>query len=131
MVLDKIKELAALREKTATLEEQISAERNKELLALPAQFGFDSMDSFFAALRTATGKKLGRPAGKAPGSASGQGKKIRRRRRATITDETRAEVKKMVGNGKSGSEIAKTLGISLPSVQNIKKALGLVKERKK
>ena len=32
-------------------------------------------------------------------------------------------------HGKTGGEIAKSLGISLPSVQNIKKALGLVKKR--
>ncbi len=51
-------------------------------------------------------------------------------RRAVITDDTRAEVKKMVQAGKTGSEIAKAVGISLPSVQNIKKALGLVEKRK-
>jgi transposase len=39
-------------------------------------------------------------------------------------------VKKLVQDGKTGSEVAKLVGISLPSVQNIKKALGLVKERK-
>ena len=32
-------------------------------------------------------------------------------------------------NPKTGSQIAKSLSISLPSVQNIKKALGLVKAR--
>jgi DNA-binding CsgD family transcriptional regulator len=31
---------------------------------------------------------------------------------------------------KTGQEIARALGISLPSVQNIKKALGLVKSRR-
>lgn len=46
-----------------------------------------------------------------------------------ITDETRAQLKKLVEAGKTGSEIAKSLKISLPSVQNIKKALGLVKKR--
>ena len=46
-----------------------------------------------------------------------------------ITDDTRAQVKKMVESDKTGAEIAKALGISLPSVQNIKKALGLVKKR--
>ena len=46
-----------------------------------------------------------------------------------ITDETRAQVKKMVDAGKTGAEIAESLKISVPSVQNIKKALGLVKER--
>ena len=35
----------------------------------------------------------------------------------------------MVSDGKTGAEIAKAAGISLPSVQNIKKALGLVKKR--
>ncbi len=35
----------------------------------------------------------------------------------------------MVEGDKTGAEIAKSLGISLPSVQNIKKALGLVKKR--
>jgi len=55
--------------------------------------------------------------------------KVKRRKRAVITDQTRAEVKKLVESGKTGSQIAKTLGISLPSVQNIKKAIGLVKAR--
>jgi DNA-binding CsgD family transcriptional regulator len=40
-------------------------------------------------------------------------------------------VKKLVAAGKTGNEIAEALSISLPSVQNIKKALGLVQKRKK
>ncbi len=48
-----------------------------------------------------------------------------------ITDDTRAEVKKLVEAEKTGAEIAKALKISLPSVQNIKKALGLVRKQKK
>jgi hypothetical protein len=54
---------------------------------------------------------------------------VKRRKRSVITDETRSSVKKLVEGGKTGSQIAKALGISLPSVQNIKKALGLVKPR--
>jgi hypothetical protein len=38
-------------------------------------------------------------------------------------------VKRLVESGKTGAQIARTLRISLPSVQNIKKALGLVKAR--
>lgn len=45
--------------------------------------------------------------------------------RVTITDEIRAHVKLAVEAGQTGAEISKMLGISLPSVQNIKKALGL------
>ena len=55
--------------------------------------------------------------------------KVKRRKRAVITDVTRSGVKKLVEAGKTGSQISKSLGISLPSVQNIKKALGLVKPR--
>jgi hypothetical protein len=61
-------------------------------------------------------------------SAAGSGK---RRKRAVITDETREQVKKLVGEGITGNEFAHKLGISLPSVQNIKKALGLVRKGKK
>jgi len=43
----------------------------------------------------------------------------------------RAKVRILVKDGKTGSHIARALGISLPSVQNIKKALGLVKPSKK
>ena len=66
--------------------------------------------------------------GAKPGKAKAAGGG-RRRKRAKITDETREQVKKMVAEGKTGAEIAKTVGISLPSVQNIKKAAGLVNQR--
>lgn len=132
MLLEKLKELESLREKTAALEMHVAAERNKELAALPAQYGFDNVDAFIAALNAATGKKRGRPARVTRGTKNtSSSTKGRRRRRATITDEMREEVKKSVATGKSGAEIAKALRISLPSVQNIKKALGLVNARKK
>jgi DNA invertase Pin-like site-specific DNA recombinase len=121
IVSAKLKELEAARAKLASLEEQVRAERKKELAELPAKFGFDSAADFIDAVREATGARRGRPAGKAAGG--------KRRHRAVITDETRAQVKKLVDAGKTGAEIAHQLGISLPSVQNIKKALGLVKKR--
>ena len=129
MVTEKIKELEAARAKVASLEETIQAERNKALAALPAEYGFDSADDFIAAVRAAVGgggkrgRKRGRKAAKRPAAAG------KTRKRAVITDETRAEVKKLAEAGKTGAEIAKEVGISLPSVQNIKKALGLVKKR--
>ncbi len=131
MVTDKIKELEAARAKLASLEQSIADQMNKELAELPAKFGFASVDDFVKAVKAATGgggrrgRRRGRPAGAAkPAKAGGK-----RRKRAVITDETRAQVKKLVDAGKTGSEIAETLKISLPSVQNIKKALGLVKAR--
>lgn len=51
-------------------------------------------------------------------------------KRAAITDATRLLVKQHFEAGRTGADTAKRLGISLPSVQNIKKALGLVAPRK-
>ena len=137
MVTDKLKELEAARAKLASLEQSIAGELNKELAALPAKYGFASTADFMDAVRAATGGGDGRR-GRRPGRPAGSGAKPapaaktrgrKKRTRAVITDETRAQVKKMVDGGKTGAEIAESLGISLPSVQNIKKALGLVKSR--
>jgi len=125
MVTTQIKELAAAREKLAGLERSIATELPQELSRLPEQYGFPDVKSFLKAVKSATSgggrKKAGRPkkAAAAP----------KTRKRAVITAATRAQVKKLVKAGKSGSQIAKTVGISVPSVQNIKKALGLVKSR--
>ena len=124
----KLKELAALRAKIVALEQSIASELNRELASLPAKYGYASTSDFVAAVQAATGKRRGRKPGKSAGVAASPGKQ--RRKRAKNTDETRADVKKRVGAGKTGGEIAKALGISLPSVQNIKKALGLVKKKK-
>ena len=124
MITNKIKQLAATRAKIATLEKAIATQLNRELSALPAKFGFDSVQAFIKAVKAAG--RGGRTSGGKKAKASG-GKK--RRARAVITDATRAQVKKLVDAGKTGGQIAKAVGISLPSVHNIKKALGLVKKR--
>jgi hypothetical protein len=118
MVTKQIKELEVTKAKIVVLERSIAKKLHKELSKLPAKYGFDSLGEFIKALKSA-------PA--AAGTKAKSGKK--RRRRSVITDATRASVKKLVEAGKTGSQVAKALGISLPSVQNIKKALGLVKAR--
>lgn len=127
MVTDKLKTLAATKAKVAELEKSIAAELNRELAALPARYGFNNVPAFLAAVRAATGGKAQARAPRAAAPASGGGK---RRKRAVITAETKAKVKSLVQAGKTGSQIASAVGISLPSVQNIKKELGLVKARK-
>ena len=129
MVSDSLKELAAARAKVAELEQKITAELQTELRTLPVRYGFDSADAFVAAVRAASGKRRGRKPGSGK-AAAGSTSAPKRRKRAKITDETRVEVRKLADAGKTGNEIARALGISLPSVQNIKKALGLVKKRK-
>ena len=126
MITKRLKELESAKARLAKLEKNLAHELQRELAALPAVYGYSSLRGFIDALTgAAAGGRSGRApkAGKAPAARS-------RRRRAVITDATRAEVKKLAGAGKTGAEIAKTLKISLPSVQNIKKALGLVKSRK-
>jgi DNA-binding NarL/FixJ family response regulator len=124
MVTEKIKELEATKAKLAKLEQTVAVELRKELAALPASYGFDSVGAFVAAVSAAAGGRRGR--GKVEAVRAGK----KRRKRAVITDATREEVKKLVADGKTGAEISEAVGISLPSVQNIKKALGLVKARK-
>jgi hypothetical protein len=126
MITKKMQQLEAAKAKIADLENAIAAELGKELAVLPAKFGFGDVNSFLKAVKAAAGGKRRGKAVKTNKKTAG-GKK--RRRRAVITDVTRADVKKFVEAGKTGGEIAKALGISLPSVQNIKKALGLVKKR--
>jgi hypothetical protein len=125
MVTKQIKELEATKAKIVSLEKSIAKRLHRELASLHSKYGFDSLGEFTKALKAASG--LGRKGRRGrPAKAAG---KAKRRHRAVITDETRASVKKLVESGKTGSQIAKSLGISLPSVQNIKKAQGLVKAR--
>lgn len=130
MVSEKMKELEAAKAKMAVLEKSIAAELNAELSSLPVKYGFESLNAFVAAVKAASpggGARRKRGAKKRKAKAAGGGGS--RRTRAVITDGTRDELKKMVENGKTGGEIAKALGISLPSVQNIKKALGLIRKK--
>jgi hypothetical protein len=118
MITSSVRELSSARARVRKLEEALS----RELASLPDAYGFASIGAFIAALRTASGADRRRtPKKPAPKS----------RKRAVITDAVRSRVKKLAKSGKTGAQIARTAGISLPSVQNIKKALGLVKGAKK
>jgi DNA-binding NarL/FixJ family response regulator len=124
-----IKEIEATRAKLAALEKAAAAEQRQLLVGLPAKLGFADLPSLVAALQALAGPQRKGPAGAAKTTAPAKGKK--RRTRAVVTDATRGEVKQLVEAGKTGAEIAKAVGVSLPTVQNIKKALGLVLKRKK
>lgn len=118
MNTSKLKEIAAAKQKLAALESEAASELKTELAALPARYGFSDTRAFVLAVRRAcAGTKLTK-------LANG------RKARAIITPDMRGAVKTMVQSGHSGAYIANEVGISLPSVQNIKKALGLVKARK-
>lgn len=124
MVTDKIKELQDLQARAADLQKKIDAERQKELAGLPAQYGYDSVEAFVKAVRSAAGGK-GKKGGRKATKAATPGK----RTRVKITPELKAKVIEAVKAGKTGSAIASELGLSVPSIQNIKKEAGLVKAR--
>ncbi|MDB6094472.1 MAG: mucin-associated surface protein [Verrucomicrobia bacterium] len=127
MVTEKIKELKATQARMAELEKSIATQLAKELIALPGKYGFSTTEEFIAALKASGGTRGPGRRKAAPAAKKAGGK---RRKRAIITPEIKAQVKSLTQAGKTGAEIAKAAGISLPSVQNIKKALGLVKARK-
>lgn len=119
MPSDKLKEIAAYKAKIIALEKEVEAEQKKKLANLHKEVGMASTEELIDALK---GLK------KAPRKAAAKSKG--RKRRAKITDAIKAEVANAVKAGKKGAEIAKEFGISIPSIQNIKAELGLVKKRK-
>lgn len=133
MTTSKIKELHSLQAKAAALQIVIDKERDQELASLPEKYGFDSAADFIQAVRIATGskgpgrKKLTAVKKSDTKASPSTGK----RKRAKITPAIKSKVRAAVNAGTSGAAIADSLGISLPSVHNIKKELGLVKARKK
>lgn len=128
-VAEKIAQLAELRAQIAEMEESVEETRHQELGELPERYGFDSLNAFLKAVRVAASSPNVRTKKRKKGG-SGGGKSSPapkpRRTRVAITDEIRANVKALVNDGKTGAEIAKATGISLASVQNVKRALGLV-----
>lgn len=132
MAQDTIKKIAEYKTRLADLERELFG----QLAQLPAQYGFASAEEFIAAFRRAVAGKPGRKPGKAakapkapkaakaakPAKAGKGGRKAR----VKITPEIIAQVKSLAEAGKTGKEIAKATSISLPSVQNLKKKLGLV-----
>jgi len=132
MANDIVKELEAARAKVAALETSLAKSRRQTLAGLYKEYGFGNVEEFLAAVKEASGGgggRRGRPAkaAKAPASAATSGQK--RAKRARITPEIKQKLKSLVHAGRTGAEIASELGISLPSVQNIKRELGLVKAR--
>jgi hypothetical protein len=122
MITDKIKALAAHRARITKLERLIEKGLPRELATLPGMYGFTNVGLFARAVKAAASKR-GRP----PKTTT----QVKRGKRVKITDAIRAKVRKLVKAGKTGSAIANSLKISLPSVQNVKKALGLVRTAKK
>jgi DNA-binding NarL/FixJ family response regulator len=115
MLSEKIKAIADTKAKLLLLEQELSTERDVALVGLIEKFGFSTADELISAIRT----------------ASSRTKKSKDRSYSRITPRIRDEVNRLFNAGKSAIEIAAETGISLASVSNVKKSLGLVKARRK
>lgn len=127
---DQIAELQKAKAKLAQAEARLAADRVSALAKLPGDYGYNNLNDFIKALKAAVGKGgKGRKSKVAKASKAPKAAKTVKRTRAKITPELKQAVIAAVQAGQSGAQISKTFGISLPSVQNIKKEAGLVKAR--
>lgn len=128
MLTPKLQQLADYKAKIEKLEKSVSAEREAVLRRLHTETGYETRDDLIAALRAlGGGGKRGRKPGRPAAAAAGGGK---RKKRAVITSELRDNIIAAVKAGGTGSAVAKKFGVSLPTVQNIKRDAGLTKKRK-
>ena len=135
MLTSKLKELAQYRAKIASLENAIESARTNQLRNLHTEMGFDSREELIAALRGlgGGGKRRGRP----PKKAAAKKKAVKRRGRggrkgrAVITAELRSKIVAAARGGETGQAIAEKFDVSLPTVQNIKRAAGLTRKKKR
>lgn len=123
MVTSKLVEIQKFQTKIAVLQKSLRQERQK-LLRLPAKLGYASLRELIAALAAAASSPDAK--GVRGVSVTKTGKP--RRPRTEITPEMKLKVKALVGEHKTSAEIAKIVDISIPSVSNIKKELGLVRK---
>lgn len=126
-----IAELEKAKVKLAQAEAKLSADRVAALVKLPSAYGYSNLNDFIKALKDADkkGTKKTKVTKASKGPKASKDSTAPKSKRAKITEEVKAQVKSLVEAGKTGQEIAKELGISQPSVQNIKKDLGMVKAR--
>jgi hypothetical protein len=102
--------LLARREELRLSEEQ---EKREKAMKLPAEWGFDGMDSFISFLRSVSPKQQA-----AKGLRSGR----------AFSPELIAELKKQIREGKTAKQVKSALGISFPSYYAMKSRLGLTKK---
>lgn len=126
MLSKRIKELASQKAKLAELESAVLAEREETLQRLHLDMGYGSTAELVKALRGAARRAPKRGRRKAVAAKGGK----KKRTRAKITPELRAEIETAVRGGGTGASIAKQFGVSLPTVQNIKRAAGLTRKSK-
>ena len=113
MITDKIKELEQLRNQAAALEQSIEEEKAAKLASMHEEVGLESTEALINALR---------------GLAKQPPKK---RKRIRLTAAQKRNIANAIKGGLKGTEASRKFGVSLPTIQKIKKDFGLVKSRAK
>lgn len=143
MLKEKLQEIDQLKSKLAKVEQALLNE-------LHTIVGFASRSDLVKKLQSigsAKGKKAARKAPKKAARKSARkatkkvaGKSVkkvakkvakklgRRRKRTTITPQLRNDIIAEIKGGATGAAVAKKFGVSVPTVQNIKKAAGLIRK---
>ena len=135
MITQTLKEIESAKSKLAALEKKAASELAKQLTNLHKDLGYATRGDLIAALqglekgKSKRGRKPKKTAAKKR-VAKKAARAKKRAKRTAITDELRKKVIAAVKSGAKGAAIAKQFGISIPSIQNIKKAAGLTKPRK-
>jgi hypothetical protein len=125
MLNKKLTELIQYKSKVAELEKEFLSERAAQLQRLHTDMGYATRKELIKALRAVADAPVKRGAKK---KAAAPAKKAKRTR-AKVTDELRAQIVEAVKGGATAAKAAKQFGVSVPTVQNIKKAAGMVKAR--
>ena len=122
-------EIKLAKSKLAAAEEKLVIARTSALNKLPSDFGFKSLKDFIKALKAASGKAKKGTSAK-PAKAPKKEKKTKAPKgRTKLTAELKAQVVEAFKANKTAAEICAAFGISIPSIQKIKKDAGLVKAR--
>lgn len=108
----KRQEIEKFKQKIADLERQVEDERRQKLVNLHQDLGYANRRELISALQSLSGGKPGKG------------------RRTVITPELRGQILAAVKSGKAGTAVAREFGVSVPTVQNIKKQGGLVRKGK-
>jgi|SRR6478609_6946032 len=121
IVGSKLAEISAVETRLNALRQEASNTLTSALRALPAEYGFSDSESFIKAVRNAS--KSAKSTRKASKTAKP------RKARVSITPEIREKVVAELKAGAAPLAVANSNSLSLATVQNIKKAAGLVKAR--
>jgi len=125
--------LTALQKAEAQVEQlrkRATSERAKHLEGLHVSFGFASRTELIEALVALNGTRR-RGSARTATTSSKTHAVARKGKRARLSAEMKAGIVEAIKAGESGVDIAKRFSISGQTVQNVKKAAGLVQERKK